>query len=166
MSTLKNRLQDIAYGNYATTAARIFMGMLFLYSSAFKIMEPVQFAGVIGNYGILHRSLVPYAAIVLPSLEMILGLLLVLGFRVRSSSFLTMGLMAVFIIAISINVIRGNTFDCGCFELGRFGFSETISIGLIGRDIAFFLLLFLVFRARRHVLSLDSLIERMNLRNP
>ncbi|HDP79805.1 MAG TPA: DoxX family membrane protein [Spirochaetes bacterium] len=165
MGSIKTKVQDTLYGNYLTAAVRVVMGALFIYSSLFKLMDPVSFSRVIANYGVLPAALLPYGALFVPGLEMVLGLALLAGFRIRTSSFLSLLLMGAFIAVISLNVARGNSFDCGCFELERFGLSETIGPGIIARDTTLAALLLLVFRARRHVFSLDRALEKRELEN-
>ena len=139
------------------------MGALFIYSGIFKAMDPGNFAKVILRYNVIPDIIAPYAAIILPFIELILGFLVLIGLKVRPSSLVLMNFMIFFIIAITINVVRGESFDCGCFELSRFGIDEKIGISLIIRDIIFFLVLSLLFFARRHLLSLDYLIEKDDL---
>ena len=60
------------------------------------------------------------------------------------------GMLMMFILALSINLVRGSQFDCGCFSSGEAGY--TYSAGqLLIRDIVFFVcgLQVLFFRKRR-----------------
>ena len=163
MIILKNFISNTLYGNGLTTTLRIFMGILFTYSGFYKVLWPNTFAKIIIKYNVIPEIVVPYVAITLPFLEITLGILLIIGFRIKASSLILISLMLLFILSISINVIRGESFDCGCFELSKFGIKEEIGISLIIRDIIFLLIFILIFNARRHLLSLDYLIERGNL---
>ena len=115
------------------------------------------------KYDVIPEITAPYAAIIFPFVELILGFFLLIGFRVRAASLVLIGLMLFFTIAISINVMRGESFDCGCFELSRFGIAEKISISLIIRDIIFLLIFILLFFAKRHIFSLGSIVEKEDL---
>lgn len=156
---------NTAYGNSITTVLRIAMGLIFIYSGFFKALDLENFGKVIILYDISPEILVPYAAVVFPFIELVIGLLLIFGFKIKSSSFLSIILMIFWIIIISISVYRGKTFDCGCFELKQFGITEEIGLPIIFRDIVFLCILLLIFYARKHILSIDKIIEERRLRN-
>ncbi|MFC1671253.1 MauE/DoxX family redox-associated membrane protein [Spirochaetota bacterium] len=167
MSLLKKTIKDISYGNRITAAIRIVMGLLFVFSGFFKVIDPEAFSKIIIMYDIIPLVLVPYCAIVVPVLELLLGILLVAGYKVKASAFISMILMIMFSIFIAINIYRGASFDCGCFELNRLGlgFDETLSIKLVIRDIILLLLFLIVFRAKRNVFSLEGIIEKASLKD-
>jgi len=167
MKKIKKLLQSISYGNKFITIIRIILGFLFIFSGIFKAVNPVDFGKVLIQYGLLPEILIPYFAILIPFLELILGTLLVLGFRIKSVSFFSIIIMSLFTIAILINLIRGESFDCGCFELNRLGIglSEELSYKLVARDILFIILYLLVFRAKKHYFSIDDYIEKEELTN-
>lgn len=162
---LRKIVISIVYGNRLVALLRIAMGMLFIFSGIFKVIDLDAFGKVIIRYNILPEIIIPYVAIVLPFLELIVGLFLILGFRIKSASLISAALIALFTVVIAINVARGVSFDCGCFELSRFGINEDISFTLILRDIAFLILLLIIYNAKKHYYSLDSIIERHDLTN-
>lgn len=162
---LKRLSSSIMYGNTVTLVLRIFIGLLFIYSGFFKILNLENFGNIIIQYDIAPLILVPYAAVIMPFLEFILGILLLSGYRVKSASFISIVLMLFFIVIISINVVRGNVFDCGCFELDQFGIKEEIGIPLLVRDFIFSAILLILFYAKRHPFSIDSYIEKRDLEN-
>jgi putative oxidoreductase len=160
-----NFINNTTYGNSLTSVLRIAMGMLFIYSGFFKALDPENFGRVIILYDISPEILMPYAAIIFPYIELVIGLLLFFGFRIKASSFLAIILMIFWIIIIGISIFRGKSFDCGCFELQQFGISEEIGWALVLRDIVFLIVLLLIFYARKHILSIDKAIEALRLRN-
>lgn len=164
---MRNLLGDLAYGNSATAILRLAMGCAFLLSGGLSVLDPAAFGGAVARYGLLPQSLVPYAAVFLPCLEIIIGACLAVGYRTRAASLLGAMLMAAFIAAVSFALASGKSFDCGCFDLKRIGIGidETIGPGVIARNVIFLAVLIMVFRARRHVLSLESYRERVNLTN-
>lgn len=162
---LKKIIISIVYGNRLVALLRIIMGMLFLFSGIFKVIDLAAFGKVIIRYDIIPEITVPYIAVVLPFLELVVGLFLIFGFRIKSASLISIALITLFTVVIAINVIRGVSFDCGCFELSRFGINEDISVTLIIRDIVFLILLFIIFNAKKHYYSLDSIIEKHDLTN-
>lgn len=165
MEKINNILQSIFYGTKSIAVIRILIGILFLYSGFFKAMAPDSFVKIIMQYNIVPEMMAPYLAIVLPYIELMLGLFLFVGFRIRTISFIGFFLMLAFTIGLSVNVVRGASFDCGCFELSRFGLSEEVSIKLVIRDILFVLFFIILFRARKHYYSIDNIIEEDGLSN-
>jgi putative oxidoreductase len=168
MSTIKKIsifANNTTYGNILTTVLRIAMGLLFIYSGLFKVLDPESFGNVISLYDISPEILVPYAAIIFSFIELLIGLLLLFGFKIKASSFLSIILMIFWIIIISISVFRGKSFDCGCFELKQFGIAEEIGLPIVFRDIVFLCILLLIFYARKHIMSIDKMIEEWRLRN-
>lgn len=163
MSRMRALISSLNYGNRFVSVFRLLLGILFLYSGFMKLLNPYAFAGIIGQYNILPDVLAPYAALLVPCMELVAGGLLLLGFRIRAASFLLFLMMIAFSIAIAINLIRGASFHCGCLELGWLGIDESISLKLILRNIVILGLLWLIFNARKHPLSLESLIEREKL---
>jgi len=159
-------ITGVIYGNKLTAFLRIALGLLFIYSGIFKVLDPSQFKDIILLYKIVPPAWAPYGAIIIPWIEVICGVMLFVGFKVRPASLILALLMVLFTIFIGINLAQGNVFDCGCLELGRLGLgiNEKISISLVVRDIVLSILLFLIFAAERHLLSLDYLAEKMGLK--
>jgi len=58
-------------------------------------------------------------AAALPWLELLIGILLVVGVRVQASTLICTGMLVVFTLAIFINTLRGIDVDCGCFSTDR-----------------------------------------------
>ncbi len=108
------------------TALRMGLGLLFVYASLDKIWEPGAFAEAIYNYRLLPDVFLHGAAILLPWVELVTGLLLVLNRFPRTSSLLAGSMLLVFTLAVASALARGLNFNCGCFNLD----SETGNIGL------------------------------------
>src|SRR4030042_5107867 len=151
-SGIKRGMRSMRYGNRVTTVIRFLLGGMLVFSGVLKIFEPDSFAEVIARYDIIPGIVTPYAAVIIPVLEVLLGLLLIVGFRIRASACLSMILMAVFTVAVAVTLARGRRFDCGCFEAKRIGleFDEIVSSWLVIRDLIFFIGFALVYRAQRH----------------
>ncbi len=166
-SGIRRGITSTLYGNLLTTAVRIFLGVLFLFSGIIKIVDPEGFALVVARYDILPGALVPYAAVLVPALEAAVGFLLVIGYRVRASALIGIALMAAFSVFIGINIARGRRFDCGCFGLERLGLGigETVGPWVLARDLLFMAGFFLLFRAGRHLLSIENFLEKNRLQN-
>ncbi|MBW1899182.1 MAG: DoxX family membrane protein [Deltaproteobacteria bacterium] len=118
---------------------RLVLGITFIYASIHKIIYPGKFAQIIYGYGLFPGELINIAAILLPFLELFSGLFLVIGIYKDSAALIINIMLTVFIAAISINLIRGHEFDCGCFSVGITGY-ELSSVHLLLRDIIFLLM--------------------------
>jgi len=95
---------------------RLFLGLIFIYASWDKILHPQQFAQAIDNYKILPPTLINLFAIVLPWIELIAGLLLILGIYTRGSALIITALLIIFILAGVSGVYRNLDISCGCFN--------------------------------------------------
>ncbi|MBW2370680.1 MAG: DoxX family membrane protein [Deltaproteobacteria bacterium] len=98
---------------------RLTIGITFIYASFHKIADPAQFAKIIYGYGLFPHMSINLITITIPYIELVMGMALVLGVFPRSATMIIALLLAFFIVAISINLIRGHEFDCGCFTFGR-----------------------------------------------
>ena len=96
---------------------RVILGVILIYASIDKIVHPAEFAKAIGNYNVLPFGLENLLGIVLPILELLVGICLVLGIMLDGSAIITAGMMTVFIIALSQAMIRGIDINCGCFKV-------------------------------------------------
>ena len=166
-SRLKNLLSDIAYGNKFVFLVRVLLGTIFIFAGYFKVIDPESFGKVIAKYDILHGIIIPYTALIVPYLEVIIGLFMLSGYKVRASAFISIILLLLFISFISINLIKGNIFECGCIEIKILGIrlNEKIGIAVILRDILFLAAAILVFRAERHIFSIENLIDKIQMKN-
>ena len=115
--------------------ARLCLGCVFVYASIHKIVDPATFAKIIYGYGLVPGILINGIAIVLPYVELFAGLFLILGIFPRSAAVLAESMLLMFIIAISINLIRGHEFDCGCFSF-QAGNHGSGNVELLLRDVA------------------------------
>jgi uncharacterized membrane protein YphA (DoxX/SURF4 family) len=101
--------------------ARTVLAAVFLYACVHKILHPADFAKIIYGYKILPGWAVNLAAITMPWFELAAGLSLLLGVYPRAGALLASGMLLIFILAISFNLIRGHEFDCGCFTVSKAG---------------------------------------------
>ncbi|MDX9702996.1 MAG: MauE/DoxX family redox-associated membrane protein [Candidatus Auribacterota bacterium] len=95
---------------------RVFLGGLFIFSGMHKLFDPLGFAKIIFNYQLTPHILINFAAVVMPFVELLCGLMLIFGvFRI--SALVTLeALLVFFTILIGINILRGLDFTCGCFS--------------------------------------------------
>ena len=132
-------IKKILNNSWFELAVRWFLGAIFVYASYYKIVAPAQFAKLIYGYYLFPGTFINIIAIVLPFLELFSGLALILGIYPRSAAVIVNAMLLGFIITLSINLIRGQQFDCGCFSFGEGGHTYTVG-QLLVRDIGFFVL--------------------------
>jgi uncharacterized membrane protein YphA (DoxX/SURF4 family) len=98
--------------------ARLAVAGLFLAACIAKIRNPELFALAVHRYRILPGEWVNVVAIVMPWIELTTGLaVLAAPARLRAAGALIItGMLAVFTVAISLNLLRGIEASCGCFS--------------------------------------------------
>jgi cobalt-zinc-cadmium efflux system protein len=117
---------------------RLFLGAVFVIASVDKIFHPAAFAQAIYNYQILPDELINLTAIILPWLELLLGILLIAGRWLPGATVLVNLLLLTFFGALVFNVARGLDVHCGCFTSSTEG-TPAITWYLI-RDSVFLVL--------------------------
>ena len=104
---------------WLTVRIQIALGVFFVAAALPKLVDPPSFAHMIYNYRLVPGALVNLMALVMPWLELLAGLALILGIWTRASAGLVAALLLLFVAAISLNLVRGNAIDCGCFDVAR-----------------------------------------------
>lgn len=85
-----------------------------------KLPRRKQFVFVVIAYRVLPRKLATAYAYFLPGIELVVGLLLLVGIAARATGAVSGVLLASFVGAMALNVLRGRTeLDCGCFGSSR-----------------------------------------------
>jgi len=110
-------VRDALSGDWLTARVSIALGLFFVVAALPKLADPPSFAHMIYNYRLAPGSLVNAAALVLPWLELTCGVALILGIWSRSAAAVIGGLLFLFVVAISLNLLRGHAIDCGCFDV-------------------------------------------------
>lgn len=106
---------------WLTIRVQLALGAIFVIAALPKIADPPSFAHMIFNYRLVPSSLINISALVMPWVELLAGLALILGVWKAAARTVIGILLAVFIIAISINLGRDNAIDCGCFNVADRG---------------------------------------------
>jgi putative oxidoreductase len=122
---------------------RLVLGTVFVIAAVPKIAHPDSFATSVEAYELLPLAAVNIAAIIIPWIELICGLFLIAGVYLRPSSALLGVLLGVFIIAITVAVLRGLNINCGCF--GESG-GATVGWNKVLEDLALLIPALLIFR--------------------
>jgi len=137
---------------------RVTLGIIFVVAAYGKLLHPDVLVSTVINYNILPIGLAKLFAYTLPWVEIISGLMLIVGFGTRAASFALSWLLLSFIIAIWINIKRGVSMECGCFDI--FGMDEKIGSAILFRDIVFFIVAVILVSKKEFMLSIDNYIER------
>ena len=106
---------------WLTIRVQIALGLIFVVAALPKIVDPPSFAHMIYNYKLIPWALINPMALVMPWIELLCGLALILGIWKGTARTIIAALLLTFIIAISINLLRGNAIDCGCFDVSAAG---------------------------------------------
>ncbi len=130
----------LLYSNFLSNpwfefSLRVVLGTIFIYSSVHKIINPKQFAEIIYGYNLFPLYSINLIAITIPFAEFVAGISLVCGIYPKASSIIIISLLTGFIISISINILSGHKFDCGCFTFGKT--DNYANRQLLFRDILF-----------------------------
>ncbi len=114
-------------------AAALTLALVFGGGALSKMTAWAELEGVIGNFRLLPRALVPVVSWALPPVELAMAIgLLVPATRVPSA-LAAAALLAAFAAAIAINIGRGRIdIDCGCF---RSSLKQNLSWWLVLRNL-------------------------------
>ncbi len=104
-----NKLQP-----YLIILIRILLGAIFIYASYDKILDPGKFSRDIANYHIVPFGLENIIALIIPWLELLIGIGLIFGVMVDGAALISGGLLALFIVLIAQAILRGFDIECGC----------------------------------------------------
>ncbi|HEY6928665.1 MAG TPA: MauE/DoxX family redox-associated membrane protein [Thermoanaerobaculia bacterium] len=138
---------------WLTIRVQLGLAAVFIVAALAKIADPPGFAHEISNYKLLPASAVNPLALVLPWLELVIGICFFLGMFRRTAGRLAAVLLVVFIGALSINLARGRPVDCGCFGTSSKPKTEAERLGdmklAILRDLFFLAMTAQLLVARR-----------------
>ncbi|HPQ39083.1 MAG TPA: MauE/DoxX family redox-associated membrane protein [bacterium] len=90
-------------------------GGAFVYAATAKILVPCELAMDIYQYQMAPGVLINIGAIILPYVELILGICLIAGLAPRGAALGITVILLFFMVILSVNLIRGIEFECGCF---------------------------------------------------
>ncbi len=156
-----NQFTESTIGHpYFLFGVRIILGFIFLYAAIEKIAQPEDFAKNITYYGLLPTALVNFFAILLPWVELLVGIFLIVGILIRSSSLLITFLLVLFTVAISISLVRGLDISCGCFGTAS---GRKVGWTALGEDLLMLAGSLLLYYIPNTFASLESYLRRTPL---
>ena len=110
-------MKRILTNPWLTIRIQIALGIIFVVAALPKIVDPPSFAHMIYNYHLVPGALINFMALVMPWIELLCGLALILGIWQGTARSIIGALLITFVLAIAINLARGNAIDCGCFDV-------------------------------------------------
>ena len=119
---------------------RVILGIIFIYASYDKILDPAGFSKNIHNFHVTPIAVENLAALIIPWLELIIGVFLIFGLFLEGTTNIIMALLVFFIIILSQAVFRGIDVHCGCFKTEADAGSTDFRLELIkriGQDIIY-----------------------------
>jgi uncharacterized membrane protein YphA (DoxX/SURF4 family) len=122
---------------------RLFLGGMFVYAAWDKVLQPAGFAMSVRGYKIIPFALSNLFALGVSWTELVAGVMLILGIFTRKAAGAIAILLVMFIVAITLVIVRGMTIDCGCFSAEG---GSSASWILIVRNVALLAVAFLIMR--------------------
>jgi uncharacterized membrane protein YphA (DoxX/SURF4 family) len=102
----------------ARLLARLVVGGVWVAAGVLKLPDPAESVRAVRAYQLLPEAVVPTVGLLLPVLEVVVGLCLLLGLLTRISATMSVVMLTAFTIAIASVWARGLSIDCGCFGGG------------------------------------------------
>ncbi len=102
-----------------TLGIRLLVGVVFIYASLYKIIDPGTFAKSIWYYHLVPGDLINLMAVILPWIELLCGLCLILGVFYHGAIVWVNVMTVTFLFALSTSIVRGIDIDCGCFKAAQ-----------------------------------------------
>ncbi|MGB3152316.1 MAG: BT_3928 family protein [Maribacter sp.] len=142
---------------YLIGVVRIFVGILFIISGFIKLNDPVGFSFKLEEYfsqGVLDLPVfVPYAlaiSITVVILEVLLGVLLILGIKVKFTIWSLLGMIVFFTFLTFYSAYFNKVTDCGCF-------GDAIKLTpweSFTKDVVLLVLILLLFFGQKYIVPL------------
>lgn len=141
--------------------ARLITGGVWVIAGAIKLPDPAASVRAVRAYELLPESIVPAVGYTLPAVEVVIGVLLIVGFLTRPAAAVSAVLFVLFIIGIASAWARGLQIDCGCFGGGGYAADATEKYPWeIARDVGLLALSGWLMVFPRTRLSADALLFR------
>lgn len=142
---------------YLVAFSRVVVGILFIISGMIKLNDPMGFSFKLEEYfspGVLDLpALVPYAlmiAVFLVILEVLLGIMLLVGFRVRFTVWSLLIMILFFTFLTFYSAYFNKVTDCGCFgDAVKLTPWESFT-----KDVVLLILILILFKGQKYIKSI------------
>lgn len=104
--------------DWAGLLARLVTGGVWIVAGALKLPDIAGSVRAVRAYDLLPEAVVPAVGTLLPLVEVVVGVLLVLGLLTRPAAAVSALLFAAFVVGIASAWARGLEIECGCFGGG------------------------------------------------
>ena len=110
--------------------------VLFIGAAWHKLSGLDRFEAILRDYNLLPALASRPLTLLIPAIELTLGLGWVLGLLPRITALASAGLLAAYALAIGINLVRGRIYiDCGCGFGASTDKEQALSSSLVARNI-------------------------------
>ena len=106
----------VVTSEYLSLVLRIFIGIISIKASIWKIVTPKIWLENLAAYEIIPFELVNFFAVVIPSVELICGIFLIIGLRTRAAAAFYGLFILLITMGITVNLLRKRQINCGCFS--------------------------------------------------
>lgn len=109
--------KKVIQNEYFILVSRIIVGTMFLVVGIGKLTNPAgAFANEILNYKLVSEIIANFMAVTIPWIEVITGILLILGIRIKANSLIIGSLLIMFTSGVALAMAQGLSIDCGCYS--------------------------------------------------
>lgn len=127
---------------------RLVLGVVFIYASIDKILDPQAFSDSINNYHIIPVQLSNLVALIIPWVELFVGLSFIFGIFLDGACLISAILLIWFVFILSQALYRGIDLHCGCFDLSEKILDDmNLKLNMIKRiveDLLFLVITFII----------------------
>jgi hypothetical protein len=118
------------------TAIAFGFTVLFIGAAWHKLSARGRFEAILRDYQLLPEFLVRSLSVIMPAIELTLGLGWVSGLSPRVTALASAALLAMYALAMTINIVRGRIYiDCGCGFGASTDKEQALSLSLVARNI-------------------------------
>ena len=152
---------EIFRNRYLSFVFRIALGVVFIISGAGKLPELAEFVQEVEDAAVLPHALATVYGNALPLVEIVIGVLLILGLFTRFAAAIG-GLLSIsFMVGNSFRIHRGLYGECGCFgAIASLQFSTWEALII---DCVLLVMVIQILVHKGEFLSLDSMIFRKKM---
>jgi len=118
--------------HFLIVIVRLIIGGTFVISGLLKVIHPDAFRKTLSTHGLFSTGTIHLISLVLPYVEIAVGLLFALGFRIKATGRIIIYLLILFTIEGWFAFALGSAVDCGCFPTG--GGGESIGVNFFFRN--------------------------------